>query len=292
MLLYSIEFKGKMKNIRKIKYVRTIKHIRKMKNERSIVMSHYIDLNSDLGESFGNYTLGMDSEVLNHVTSANVACGWHAGDPLIMEATVKMCKEKGVAVGAHPGYPDLMGFGRRKMAVSPDEARTYMIYQLGALQGFCNQYDVELQHMKLHGAFYNMACVTPDLADAVLDGLQAVNPKVRAMVLSGSYIAKEAERRGIPVIQEVFADRGYTEEGTLVPRTEEGAFIKDPQEALERVLMMVQEGKVVTNTGKIIDIAADSVCVHGDNSKAIAFTKYIREGLTKAGVVVANFQNR
>ena len=141
-------------------------------------MSHYIDLNSDLGESFGNYTLGMDSEVLNHVTSANVACGWHAGDPLIMEATVRMCKEKGVAVGAHPGYPDLMGFGRRKMAVSPDEARAYMIYQLGALQGFCNQYDVELQHMKLHGAFYNMACVMPELADAVLDGLQAVNPNV------------------------------------------------------------------------------------------------------------------
>ena len=255
-------------------------------------MKQYIDLNSDLGESFGNYTLGMDSEVLNHVTSANVACGWHAGDPLIMEATVKMCKEKGVAVGAHPGYPDLMGFGRRKMEVSPDEARAYMIYQLGALQGFCSQYDVELQHMKLHGAFYNMACVMPELADAVLDGLQAVNPNVRAMVLSGSYIAKEAERRGIPVIQEVFADRGYTEEGTLVPRTEEGAFIKDPQEALERVLMMVQEGKVVTNTGKTIDIVADSICVHGDNPKAIAFTNYIHEGLVKAGVIVANFQNR
>jgi len=196
-------------------------------------MSHFVDLNSDLGESFGNYTLGMDSEVLNHVTSANVACGWHAGDPLIMDATVRMCKEKGVAVGAHPGYPDLMGFGRRAMAVN-----------------------------------------------------------IAAMVLSGSYIAKEAERRGIPVIQEVFADRGYTDEGTLVPRTEPGAFIKDPQEALERVLMMVTEGKVVTNTGNTIDIVADSVCVHGDNPEAIAFTNYIREGLTKAGVIVANFQNR
>ena len=137
-----------------------------------------------------------------------------------------------------------------------------------------------------------MACVTPELADAVLDGLQAVNPNVRAMVLSGSYIAKEAERRGIPVIQEVFADRGYTEKGTLVPRLEEWAFIKDPQEALERVLMMVKEGKVVTNTGKTIDIVADSVCVHGDNPKAIAFTNYIHEGLVKAGVIVANFQNR
>ena len=198
-------------------------------------MSHYVDLNSDLGESFGNYTLGMDSEVLNHVTSANIACSWHAGDPLIMDATVRMCKEKGVAVGAHPGYPDLMGFGRRAMAV---------------------------------------------------------NPKIAAMVLSGSYIAQEAQRRGIPVIQEVFADRGYTEEGTLVPRTEVGAFIKDPQEALDRVLMMVTKGKVVTNTGKTIDIVADSICVHGDNPEAIAFTKYIREGLSKAGITVANFQHR
>ena len=233
-------------------------------------MSHYIDLNSDLGDSFGNYTLGMDSEVLNHVTSANVACGWHAGDPLIMDATVRMCKEKGVAVGAHPGYPDLMGFGRRSMAVNPGEAKAYMIYQLGALQAFCDSYGVTLQHMKLHG-------------------LQAVNPNIAAMVLSGSYIAKEAERRGIPVIQEVFADRGYTDEGTLVPRTEPGAFIKDPQEALERVLMMVKEGKVVTNTGNTIDIVADSICVHGDNPEAIAFTKYIREGLAKAGVTVANY---
>jgi len=255
-------------------------------------MSHYIDLNSDLGERFGNYTLGMDSEVLNHVTSANVACGWHAGDPLIMDATVRMCKEKGVAVGAHPGYPDLMGFGRRAMAVNPGEAKAYMIYQLGALQAFCDSYGVTLQHMKLHGAFYNTACVTPALADAVLDGLQAVNPNIAAMVLSGSYIAKEAERRGIPVIQEVFADRGYTDEGTLVPRTEPGAFIKDPQEALERVLMMVKEGKVVTNTGNTIDIVADSICVHGDNPEAIAFTKYIREGLAKAGVTVANFLDR
>lgn len=175
-------------------------------------MSHYVDLNSDLGESFGNYTLGMDSEVLNHVTSANIACGWHAGDPLIMDATVRICKEKGVAVGAHPGYPDLMGFGRRAMGVNPAEAKAYMIYQLGALQAFCDSNDLILQHMKLHGAFYNTACVTPVIADAILDGLQAVNPKIAAMVLSGSYIAQEAQRRGIPVIQEVFADRGYTEE--------------------------------------------------------------------------------
>ena len=185
-----------------------------------------------------------------------------------------------------------MGFGRRAMAVNPAEAKAYMIYQLGALQAFCDSHDLILQHMKLHGAFYNTACVTPVIADAILDGLQAVNPKIAAMVLSGSYIAQEAQRRGIPVIQEVFADRGYTEEGTLVPRTEVGAFIKDPQEALDRVLMMVTKGKVVTNTGKTIDIVTDSICVHGDNPEAIAFTKYIREGLLKAGITVANFQHR
>lgn len=213
-------------------------------------MSHYVDLNSDLGESFGNYTLGMDSEVLNHVTSANIACGWHAGDPIIMDATVRICKEKGVAVGAHPGYPDLMGFGRRVMAVNPAEAKVYMMYQLGALQAFCDSHGLTVQHMKLHGAFYNTACVTPVLADAILDGLQAVNPTIAAMVLSGSYIAQEAQRRGIPVIQEVFADRGYTEEGTLVPRTEVGAFIKDPQEALDRVLMMVTRVRLLLIRGR------------------------------------------
>lgn len=251
-----------------------------------------IDLNSDLGESFGNYTLGMDSEVLKQVTSANVACGWHAGDPLIMEKTVRLCKERGVAVGAHPGYPDLMGFGRRKLDVTPDEARTYMQYQVGALSAFCAAADVPLQHIKLHGAFYNTACVEPRLADAVLDGIEAINPGVYIMALSGSYIATKAKQRGLKVIQEVFADRGYTEQGTLVPRNQEGAFIKDPQEALERILQMIQKGTVVTNTGKEIEIVADSVCVHGDNPSALAFTATIREGLEKAGIEVCHFIGR
>lgn len=255
-------------------------------------MKFFVDLNSDIGEGYGAYKLGMDEEIMKCVTSVNCACGWHAGDSLIMDKTIKIAKENNVAVGAHPGYPDLLGFGRRKIVVTPAEARAYMLYQLGALNAFAKANGTKLQHMKLHGAFYNTACVTPVLADAILDGLQAVNPTIAAMVLSGSYIAQEAQRRGIPVIQEVFADRGYTEEGTLVPRTEVGAFIKDPQEALDRVLMMVTKGKVVTNTGKTIDIVADSVCVHGDNPEAIAFTRYIREGLTKAGVTVANFQHR
>lgn len=253
-------------------------------------MSYRVDLNSDLGESFGTYTLGMDAAVLDYVTSASIACGWHAGDPLIMDKTIALCKEKGVAVGAHPGYPDLMGFGRRAMTITPQEAKAYMIYQLGALQAFAAYHGVEVQHMKLHGAFYNTVCVTPALADAVLDGLVAVNSNIRAMVLSGSYIAQEAVNRGIPVIQEVFADRGYTEQGTLVPRNEVGAFIKDPEEALQRVIRMVTEKNVVTNTGKVIPIVADSVCVHGDNPEAIAFTSHIRKGLEKAGIAVGHFQ--
>lgn len=251
-----------------------------------------IDLNSDLGESFGSYTLGLDSEVLKQVTSANVACGWHAGDPLIMEKTVLLCKEQGVAVGAHPGYPDLMGFGRRKLDVTPEEARTYMQYQVGALAVFCAAAKVPLQHVKLHGAFYNTACVEPRLADAVLDGIEAMNPDLYLMVLSGSYIAQKAQERGLKVIQEVFADRGYTEQGTLVPRNQPGAFIKNPEEALARILQMIEKGTVVTNTGKEIEIVADSVCVHGDNPSALAFTATIREGLAKAGIEVCHFLNR
>lgn len=252
-------------------------------------MAYHVDLNSDLGESFGCYTLGMDEAVLDHVTSANIACGWHAGDPLIMDATVALCKAKGVAVGAHPSYPDLLGFGRRKMDVTPTEAAAYMVYQVGALKGFADLHGLPMQHMKMHGAFYNTVCVTPTLANAILEAVEKLNPTIRLMVLSGSYIAQEGKRRGLSVIEEVFADRGYTEAGTLVPRNEAGAFIKNHEEALERVLQMVQKGTVITNTGKEIELRADSVCVHGDNPEAITFTSSLRKGLEAAGVKVTNF---
>lgn len=252
-------------------------------------MAYTIDLNSDLGESFGAYTMGLDGEVLKHVTSANIACGYHAGDPLVMNTTVKLAKEHGVAIGAHPGYPDLMGFGRRKMAVTPEEASAYMLYQVGALEAFAKAHGLTLQHMKLHGAFYNTACVDPKLANAIIDSIEAWNPDVYLMVLSGSYIAKEAKRRGLRVIEEVFADRGYTDEGTLVPRSEPGAFVKDPEEAVTRIIRMIKEGTVTSNTGKVIPITADSVCVHGDNPEAVAFAKAIREGLESEGIIVRHF---
>ena len=255
-------------------------------------MVYRVDLNCDLGESFGNYYLGLDREVLNYVTSANVACGWHAGDPLIMDETVALCKDKGVALGAHPGYPDLMGFGRRAMKISPAEAKAYMLYQVGALDAFAKFHGIKLQHVKLHGAFYNTACVEPVLADAVLDGVASLGQGLKVMALSGSYMAKEAERRGVPVIQEVFADRGYTDKGTLVPRDEEGAFIKEPEEALERVLRMITEGRVISNTGHSIPIQADSICLHGDNPEALVFAQTIREGLEDEGIQVLNFQSQ
>lgn len=249
-------------------------------------MKFFVDLNSDIGEGYGAYKLGMDEEIMKCVSSVNCACGWHAGDPLIMDKTVKIAKENKVAVGAHPGYPDLLGFGRRKMIVSPEEARAYMLYQLGALDAFAKANGTKLQHIKLHGAFYNMAAVEKELADAVLEGVEQFDKEIILMTLSGSYMAEEGKRRGLRVAEEVFADRGYNADGTLVNRSSPGAFVKDPEEAIARVIKMVKTKKVTAVTGEEIDIAADSICVHGDNPKAIEFVDRIRKSLITNGIEV------
>lgn len=249
-------------------------------------MKYYVDLNSDIGEGFGSYKLGMDEEIMKHVTSVNLACGWHAGDSLIMDQTIKNAKSLSVAVGAHPGYPDLLGFGRRKMVITPEEARTYMLYQLGALDAFAKANRSSLQHMKLHGGFYNDAANNKELADAVLDGIEQYNKEIIVMILSGSYMAQEAKRRGLKVAEEVFADRGYNPDGSLVNRKLPGAFVKDPEEAIARVIKMVKEKKVTAVNGEEISINADSICVHGDNPKAIEFVAKIRESLIAAGIEV------
>ena len=254
-------------------------------------MKFYVDLNSDIGEGFGSYIMGMDSEIMKHVTSVNLACGWHAGDPLIMDKTTKMAKDLGVCVGVHPGYPDLLGFGRRKMGVSPDEARCYMLYQLGALSAFAQSHGMKLQHMKLHGGFYNEVANNKELADAVLDGIAAYDKDIIVMILSGSYMAQEAKRRGMKVAEEVFADRGYNDDGSLVNRKLPGAFVKDPDEAIKRVIKMIKEKKVTSVSGKEIDINADSICVHGDNPKAIEFVQKIRKSLEDEGIEVVPLQN-
>lgn len=247
-----------------------------------------VDLNADIGESFGNYTIGMDSEVLKYITSANTACGYHAGDPLVMEKTVAMAKECSVAVGAHPGFPDLMGFGRRNMKISPAEAKAYIKYQVGALKAFTDAAGIRMQHVKPHGAFYNMAAVDEDLATAICEGIKEVDPELIMLGLAGSKHITAAQKVGLKVASEVFADRNYMEDGTLVPRSRPDAKIADPELAISRVVRMVKEGKVEAITGRDIDIKADSICVHGDNPKAVEFVKKIKETLLNEGIEVVN----
>ncbi len=250
-----------------------------------------VDLNCDLGESFGAYTIGLDSAVIPFISSANVACGYHASDPVVMSKTVAMCRENGVAVGAHPGFPDLMGFGRRNMNVSPADAKAYVMYQIGALDAFCKANGMTIQHVKPHGALYNMAGKDYALAKAICEGIYEVNPNYILLGLSGSNLIKAAEDTGLRAAKEVFADRGYMDDGSLVPRTQPGAMVTDEDVMIRRVIGMVKDGTVETVSGKIIPIRADSVCVHGDGEKAVAFVQRIRSELTAAGVTIASIQD-
>ena len=206
-----------------------------------------VDLNSDLGESFGRYTLGMDEKIIPLISSANIACGFHASDPVVMMESVSRTKAAGIRIGAHPGFPDLMGFGRRNMAVSPAEAKAYTLYQISALGGMCQAQGMKLQHVKPHGALYNMAAKDYELSLAICEAI----------------------------------------DGSLVNRRKEGAFIRDEDEAIARVIRMVKEGKVTAVTGKDIDIQADSVCVHGDGEKALLFVEKIRTALKAEGIEIA-----
>ena len=266
-----------------------------------------VDLNSDLGESFGAYTIGLDNEVIAHVSSVNVACGYHAGDPLVMEKTVAAAKAAGVAVGAHPGFPDLMGFGRRSMNVSPAEAKAYIQYQLGALEAFCRAAGVQmhhvkphgalmafaaaegirLQHCKPHGALYNMAGKDMDLALAIAEAIAEVDKDIILLGLANSKMIDAGKQLGLRVANEVFADRAYQADGSLVPRKLPGAVIHDKDEAIARTVRMVTEGKVTAITGEEVEIAAHSICVHGDNPSAVEFVKNIRTQLTARGVEIA-----
>lgn len=245
-----------------------------------------VDLNCDLGESFGAYTLGMDEQVAQYITSANVACGYHAGDPQVMARTVRMCARLGVAVGAHPGFPDLVGFGRRTLAASPREVYGYVLYQLGALGAFCRAEGVALAHVKPHGALYNQAGKDRALADAVCRAVRDYDSRMILLGLAGSQLIEAAQAMGLRVAREVFADRAYEADGSLVARGKPGAMIEDEALAIRRVARMVQEGKVTTLSGVDIVVDADSVCVHGDGPKALDFVRRIREHLEQAGVEI------
>ena len=242
----------------------------------------HIDLNCDLGESFGAYTIGMDEKVIPFITSANVACGFHAGDPLVMQRTVALCKQSGAAVGAHPGFPDLQGFGRRQMKLTPAEAKACVQYQIGALKAFCDAAGVPLHHVKPHGALYNMAGKDRALADAICAAVKESAPGAVLLALSGSEMVKAAQAIGLPVANQA---RCIREAHFAAP----GAMIEDENEAIARVIRMVTEGKVTANDGTDIAIQADSVCVHGDGPKALAFVEKIGAALQAAGVELKAF---
>ena len=243
-----------------------------------------VDLNCDLGESFGNYKCGLDEEVIRYISSANVACGFHASDPEVMARTVALARENGVSVGAHPGYPDLQGFGRRDMDASPAEVKAMVQYQIGALEAFCTAQGISLVHVKPHGAMYNMAGRDAALAEAICEGVYEVDPGLVLLGLSGSRMLEAAKRTGLKCAKEVFADRAYEEDGTLVARNVPGAMITDEDEAVERVLRIVKDGVVTAITGRDIEVAADSVCIHGDGPKALAFAAKIRKALEREAV--------
>lgn len=246
-----------------------------------------VDLNADMGEAFGAYRLGDDAELMKHITSANVACGLHAGDPVVMARTVALAAQAGVGVGAHPGYPDLQGFGRRAMAMSPDEVEAFVMYQVGALWAFCRAAGVALRHVKAHGALYNQAVHDAALADAIARAVARVDGGLVLVGLAGSELLRAGERAGLRVASEVFADRGYNPDGSLVPRGRPGAIINDPDAVAARVLRMVREGRVTASDGSDLEVRADTVCFHGDTPGAAVLVRRVREELTRAGVAVA-----
>jgi len=249
-----------------------------------------IDLNSDVGESFGNYKLGLDEEVIPLISSANIACGFHAGDPTVMKDTIAIAKKNGVSIGAHPGFPDLIGFGRRNLDASLAEIRDYVIYQIGALQAFAATAGMTLQHVKPHGALYNMAVRDPAIWDAVAEAIAGVNARLILYVLAGmdrENLKAIGAKHGLRIAFEFFGDRAYNPDGSLVSRKEPGAVIHDGDIVAEKIVKMVKEGRVVCIDGTEIDMAADTICVHGDNPAALSLVQKIRATLQASGVDIA-----
>jgi UPF0271 protein len=248
-----------------------------------------IDLNCDMGESFGDWKLGFDEEAMPFVSSVNIACGFHASDPSNIRKTVRLAKRFGAAVGAHPGFHDLVGFGRRAIAATPEEIQADVIYQVGAMLGFCRAEGVPLQHVKAHGALYNMAEKDLSVALAIAEAIKAVDPHLHMLCLAGSAMTEAAKQAGIPYAEEAFADRAYNADGTLVSRRQSGAVLHDVDAVAERVLVMARKQTTVAIDGSVIPIRAQTVCVHGDTPGAVAMVQAIRKKLEREGVAVAPF---
>lgn len=250
-------------------------------------MSKVVDLNCDMGESFGNYKIGQDNEIIKYITSSNIACGFHAGDPNVMSYTVKLAKENNVAIGAHPGFPDLQGFGRRKMDIPPKEIKNLITYQIGALQAIAKAEGMSLQHIKPHGALYNMIANDKILDQAVVEAILKINKDLILVALAKSKIINIALKLGLRVAREGFADRAYNSDGSLVKRSIAGAVISDPDIIAKRVIKMINQQRVETIDGKIINLQIDTVCLHGDNKNALNIIKAIRNVLIEKNVKIA-----
>lgn len=251
-----------------------------------------IDLNSDLGESFGQWNMGDDAAILKLVSSANVACGFHAGSPAGILETLKAANAQSVTIGAHVAYPDLVGFGRRNMDVASDELTADVIYQIGALQGLAQAAGTEVRYVKPHGALYNTIAHNERQAMAVIDGILAIDPNLPLVGLAGSPVLKWAQQKGLKTISEAFADRAYHADGTLVSRREAGSVLHDARQVAERMLQLITEGGVQSIEGKFTPIQADSICVHGDSPGAIAMASQIRSLLETHGIAIRSFISR
>lgn len=245
-----------------------------------------IDLNADLGESFGAWRMGDDAGVMPWITSANIACGFHAGDPVTMQRTVALCINHGVAIGAHPALPDLQGFGRRAMKIPPDEVYAQVLYQVGALQALAQAGGGKLHHVKPHGALYNMAARDSGLASAIAGAVRDYAPELALVGLAGSALVEAGRCAGLRVLSEGFCDRRYRSDGSLVPRAEPGAVIEDPDAAVAQALSIAGRGEAIAVDGGKVRITADTLCVHGDRPNAAAFAKLLRRALEKSGLQI------
>lgn len=245
-----------------------------------------IDLNCDMGESFGAYILGADEALMPLVTSANIACGYHAGDPMVMDRTVRLALRHGVSIGAHPGFPDLLGFGRRVMHLRPEEIENYVLYQVGALAAFARSVGAEPAHVKPHGALYNMAERDLEIARAIARGVARAGPRLILVGRANSALIRAAAEVGLPAAREGFADRAYEPDGSLRPRHLPGAVLTDPETAAEQALRIAREGRVTASNGETIPLAADTLCIHGDTPGAAEIARAVRRRLEAAGVEV------
>jgi UPF0271 protein len=249
----------------------------------------FVDLNVDAGESYGTFTYGHDREIFPLVTSVNLACGFHGGSPTRIREAVALAKAHGVAVGAHPGFPDLVGFGRRDMALSPEEVYADLLYQIGALYAFLKTEGLSLHHVKPHGALYLRACRDRETARAIAEAVKAFDPEVPLVVLPGTVYEEEARRTGLRVVLEAFPERAYLRNGQLAPRSLPGSWISDPKEAARRALRMVLEGKVEALDGGEVEVKAETLCIHGDNPNAPEVALAVRRALEEAGIEVRPF---